>query len=238
MTTYSCMPCLVYMPIQSAMPKPSTEFLKAFYGDLVCFSDIRLILCNRTYGMEIVSSHEKSKTSLKLSSIEVSVWAARSHFDQVRQYWADVRHLCCNGITKINQHVQWDLNCRPIALWLNGCLHLHVFCTPVGVVKINFVKTQLSFQASTILINPDTAEFISMLKIQTNRQTAFSSIIVCIFCLEVYWLTVKDIPVPSICLKFLQTWMRYVYKIFCVYLSPSHMHCRYKWCYPIILSRS
>ena len=95
MTTYSCMPCLVYMPIQSAMPKSSSEFPKAFFGDLVCFSDIKLILSNRTYSMEIiVSSHEKSKTSLKLSNIEVSVWAARSHFDQVRQYWADVHSLC------------------------------------------------------------------------------------------------------------------------------------------------
>ena len=63
-----------------------------------------------------------------------------------------------------------------------------VFCTLVGVIKINSVKTQLSFQASTILINADTAEFISMLKIQTDRQLSalYSRLVVCIFCIEVY----------------------------------------------------
>ena len=39
--THSCIPCLVYIAIQSAMPKLSSEFPIAFYAHLVSFSNVR-----------------------------------------------------------------------------------------------------------------------------------------------------------------------------------------------------
>ena len=60
MLTHSCMPCLVYMPIKSAMPKYHSKFPIAFYARLVSFSHIRLILSNRTYTTEfVISSHAR-----------------------------------------------------------------------------------------------------------------------------------------------------------------------------------
>ena len=51
-TTYSCIPCLVYMPIQPVMLKQPSEFPIALYGNLVSFSNIRLILPNGTYDIK------------------------------------------------------------------------------------------------------------------------------------------------------------------------------------------
>ena len=54
------MPCLVYMPIKSAMPNYHSKFPIAFYAHLVSFSNIRSILSNRTYTTEfVVSSHAR-----------------------------------------------------------------------------------------------------------------------------------------------------------------------------------
>ena len=47
--THSCIPCLVYMTIQSAMPKQSSELPIAFYARLVNFSNFRSILSNRMH---------------------------------------------------------------------------------------------------------------------------------------------------------------------------------------------
>ena len=54
--THSCIPCLVYMTIQSAMPKWSSEPPVAFYARLVSFSNFRSILSNRTYITKFVVS--------------------------------------------------------------------------------------------------------------------------------------------------------------------------------------
>ena len=58
--SYSCMPCLLYIPIKSAMPKYHSKFPIALYAHLVSFSNIKSILSNRTYTTEFaVSSHER-----------------------------------------------------------------------------------------------------------------------------------------------------------------------------------
>ena len=54
--THSCIPCLVYMTIQSAMSKQSSELPIAFYVRLVSFSNFRSILSNSTYIMEFAVS--------------------------------------------------------------------------------------------------------------------------------------------------------------------------------------
>ena len=41
--TYSCIPCLMYMPIKSTVPKYHSEFPMVFYSYLVSFINIRLI---------------------------------------------------------------------------------------------------------------------------------------------------------------------------------------------------
>ena len=56
LVTHSCIPCRVYMTIQSAMPKQSSELPIAFYAHLVNFSNFRSILSNRTYITEFVVS--------------------------------------------------------------------------------------------------------------------------------------------------------------------------------------
>ena len=60
---------------------------------LECRTNIRSILSNRTYSMRIVvSSHAKSKISLKVSNMK--------------------RYLA------IRNHAEWDLNHWPVVLWV------------------------------------------------------------------------------------------------------------------------
>ena len=58
--TYSCMPCLVYMPIKFAMPKYHSKFPIVFYAHLASFGNISSILSNTTYTKEfVVLSHTR-----------------------------------------------------------------------------------------------------------------------------------------------------------------------------------
>ena len=63
----------------------------------------------------------------------------------------------------------------PDALWINGCLHFCLLCTPVDkqwvlqTCKNKLCDPQLSFQAKAIQIDADTAELLAFRKMQTYR---------------------------------------------------------------------
>ena len=58
------MPCLVYMPIKSAMPKYHSKVPIALYAHL-SFSNIRSIISNKTYTTEfVVSSYARFNSTM------------------------------------------------------------------------------------------------------------------------------------------------------------------------------
>ena len=72
---------------------------------------------------------------IKLGSVEAPCRAEMPHFNQFRQYWADVCYLPImvyyeKSLTKLKEWVEWNWNHWPDALWVNYCFHL--LHTPVN----------------------------------------------------------------------------------------------------------
>ena len=143
MLTHSCMPCLVYMPIKSAMPKYHSKFPIAFYAHLVSFSNIRSILSNRTYTTEfVISSHARfniiMQAALQFYLEAKSPFSIDSDYKVDIYCWRDTmkKRIAAmkKSLDKIKKRLQWDSNHVPVsyvALRVNGCLHLGLLGTPI-----------------------------------------------------------------------------------------------------------
>ena len=134
--TYSCIPCLVYMPIKSAMPKYCSKFPTAFYTHLVSFGNIRSILSNRTYATEFIVS---SLARLKIIRQHYSfIWRRKAPFQMIpsiKKTYAVVTILW-KTFGENKKHLQWDSNHWPVSLRVNGCLHLRLLGTPVDEQQV------------------------------------------------------------------------------------------------------